>query len=331
MYQIAMSVFGQYGIQTEISTMQHGLHHQQIDLHAVRQEMRAIEYDQHYQSELLNAAMDDISFLFNSVDGIQEMLDKAKAFSAAIFAMTNTGFQTLSDELLSFDRKLMQISTQIGSVKNINFETDIASVFRKVYWRYTTVVDQIQHKELLSGPDMRNLLMDCNDLIITLINLRQDLPPEVVFDMLLYLLPMFTSLIIQYYRHFYNQTKRRDPLHSEWMKIYDDIQKKGFVEYYRDYLLINRNFTNRQTIILIDEWRLNLMKAKRKINNELAELDKCEDVNKHQLIVEKSEQASLQVLQEYEARVKEQLSETETEQFFEPVRVMCKYAPIPEE
>ena len=326
MRQIASSVFNQYGLQMDIEDLRDNLHNQHLNMMDLHREMRAMERDQNYQSDLLNGALDDISILFNSVDDIQDSLDKNKAFSIGVFRFAKAEVKSLSEKLSLVDKKLSNASEQIESVKRVEFERQIAAPYRDICWTYKTIVDQIVRGKDLSESEMIKEIKDCNNLIISLFSLRDEFPRTVIIDLLLDLMRVFTSLIVNYYRNFYDTEQKRNPLHEEWMSVYDRFLQRDFNEYFKDYLLLDKDLTNRQMYEFLDQMHLRIMQTKKSIDKELAVLDDCKDVKKNKLIEEKSDAAIGQVLMEIESKAKDTFGEVETEEYFAPVKRVFQYA-----
>ena len=242
-----------------------------IDENMIRDLIR----NQKKDSVKLDQIMPKLDQIFKPMQNLQILSILNTALSAANLVASVAGTVVICSKLNNLDYRLNDLQKEVADIKEINYETQIAGPCRKLMDDYKLLAPSLRKGKLAVEDKVINLIRECKDHIISIYNLRYNLPLDVVLSLIFMLLPVFENCILVYYQQFYDPNQEKHPLHDSFMSVFDLLSSPGFIDQIQDYMFIDKNQTNRQVNEYLDCQRLIVYSYKKQIEQLLEDLKIC--------------------------------------------------------
>ncbi len=230
-----------------------------------------------------------------NVQANMAMLSKLNiALAAANMVATIACAVVICNKLNKIDQKLDGMQKELGDLKDINFETQIANPCRMLIGDYKIITDSLEKKKPVSEDEMVALIRGCQNYLVSLYNLRGKLPMDPVLSLIFTLLPIYTNCIMLYYQRFYDVKQDKHTLHDDWMFVYEMLLSDGFLCEVQDYMFIDKRHTNREVNEYLICQRQIVQDYKEKIDELLADLNDCEGIEGYEDAMKWSRQYAAQ-------------------------------------
>ena len=242
-----------------------------IDQNAIRHLVRTADRN----SAQLDQILPKLDQIFKPMQNLQILSILNTALSAANLVATVAGMVIICNKLNSIDHKLDEIQKEIADVKEINYEMQIAKPCRKLVDDYKLLTPALSKGKPVSEEQLVNLIRECKDYIISIYNLRNNLPLDAALSLIFMLLPILANCMMVYYQRFYDPNQGKHPLHDSCMSVFDLLSAPDFLDQIQDYMFMGKNQTNRQVNEYLDCHRLIVYSYKTQIEQLLADLETC--------------------------------------------------------
>ncbi len=231
------------------------------------------------------------------------------ALQAANLVATIVSAVIICDKLNKVNQKLDSIQRELGDLKDINFETQIALPCRELIGDYKLIVDKLNKGKPVSEDEFALQIRGIQNYLIALYNLRCKLPMDVTLDLMITLLPVFTDGITLYYQKYYDIDQGKHAWHEDWMTVFDMLLSDAFTSEVQDYLFIDKHMTNKETNEYLKTLRAVISCFKQKIEQLLSDLEVCEGAEGYQDAMLLSRQYALQQAKTIEAELAHEYGE----------------------
>lgn len=216
------------------------------------------------------------------------------ALQAANLIATIVSAVIICDKLNKVNQRLDSIQRDLGDLKDINFETQIALPCRELIGDYKLIVDKLNKGKPVSEKEFAEQIRGIQNYLIALYNLRGKLPMDAVLDLMITLLPVFTDGIALYYQQYYDADQGRHVWHDDWMAVFDLLLSDAFTMEVQDYLFVDLHKTNKETNEYLKTQRAVISCYKQKIEQLLSDLEVCGGTEGYQDAMQLSRQYALQ-------------------------------------
>ncbi len=175
------------------------------------------------------------------------------ALSAANLCATLVTFAIMNKKLDSIQCGIDDISRKIDQIIQAK-EIDISIDIKELVLDYRHILDMEEKKEKISLKEYRELLKNIYlyelKLIQYYLNGTTTNPNEILSA--IYLLSGILAQIIKkydelYYFEYMNEKNSIDPDHGEWMKVFELLSSKEFLDLVSDQCFFGNNMSNRKT------------------------------------------------------------------------------------
>lgn len=239
-----------------------------IDQNTIRHLVRTADSN----SAKLNQIIPKLDQIFKPLQNLQILSILNTALSAANLVATIAGMVIICNKLNSIDHKLNEIQKEIADVKEINYEMQIAKPCRKLVDDYKLLTPALSKGKPVSEERLINLIRECKDYIISIYNLRNNLPLEAALSLIFSLLPILANCMMVYYQRFYDPNQEKHPLHDSCMSVFDLLSVPSFINQIQDYMFMEKNLPNQQVNEYLDCHRLIVYSYKTQIKQLLEDL-----------------------------------------------------------
>ena len=213
--------------------------------------------------KLMNVAAPEFGKLFQMNEAILQSVKLASrlnwisiGLSVANLCVNIYGFEKLSGKLDEVSRNLSQVQETLNKMATAD-EIAQLKVFDKVISRYSYMLDQEKIGKPFSEENLYNLV---NDIYHTLDQLRSLFVKDAfnnnpaLLDAIFTLVPLFEQTIIRYDRVYYFANKdaikagsKFSNEHNKWMNLFDDIYSDRFLGRIRDYCMLDKRMSMRES------------------------------------------------------------------------------------
>ena len=126
--------------------------------------------------------------IFQPLQNMQILSILNTALSAANLVATVAGMIMICHKLDNIDHKLDEIQKEVADIKEINYEIQIAKPCRKLVDDYKLLSPALSKGVIVPEETLVNLIRECKDFIISIYNLRNNLPLDAVLSLIFMLL-----------------------------------------------------------------------------------------------------------------------------------------------
>ena len=213
--------------------------------------------------KLMNVAAPEFGKLFQMNEAILQSVKLASrlnwisiGLSVANLCVNIYGFEKLSGKLDEVSRNLSQVQETLNKMATAD-EIAQLKVFDKVISRYSYMLDQEKIGKPFSEENLYNLV---NDIYHTMDQLRSLFVKDAfnnnpaLLDAIFTLVPLFEQTIIRYDRVYYFANKdaikagsKFSNEHNKWMNLFDDIYSDRFLGRIRDYCMLDKRMSMRES------------------------------------------------------------------------------------
>ena len=261
-----------------------------------------------------------VSAIYSSLPAIQGIGWLNTSLTAVNIATTVVSTVIICEKLSNMDKKLDRIEKRVNNIEEAFFESQIKSPCRAIIKEYKVAVDELGKGKKYSEKEILATINQCHDILISVYNLRDNFAMPDFLELIYDMLPVFTELVVLYYQYYYNEQDGKYVLHDDWMKIYDLVDSKAFYEMIEDYLIIEDGASNSQVNEIIDCHRLIAIQLRRKIEQTLDDLRKCESAEEYREILSYIEDSVTAQKIMVENELREKLGDEEAQQIIEKAK-----------
>ena len=247
-----------------------------------------------------------------------EINDKLNiALSAANIVATIVCAVIICDKLNKINQKLDNMQKEIGDLKDINFETQIANPCRLLIGDYKVIADRLKKEKTVSQEELIGLIRGCQSYLVSLYNLREKLSVDPVLSLIFALLPIYTNTIMLYYQRFYDINQEKHALHDDWMHVYDMLLSEDFIRDIQDYMFIDKRHTNREVNEYMMYQKLIVAEYKEQIEQLLEDLESCGGIEEYEDAMRWSRQYAAQQAKTVQAELEAEYGRDKAKEIIE--------------
>lgn len=154
----------------------------------------------------------------------------SSVISAANLAATVVSTVVINRKLDAISEKIDALHKYCAEQKELDFQHYITDEFRRVDMDHAEFAGNVQKNIPIDDEKLIDTIKRCYASIVSAMEKTDIYPVELILSVVYEILPVYTDLIILYYRQFYDAAYGEYTLHERWLEVYDLLTDSWFMD-----------------------------------------------------------------------------------------------------